>query len=111
MADVSVGYIGFVTLKPRPQGSGFVTIWNTGPPIGPFGGGFNGELWYRAGISLDLDNSPGTTVVIGDTGTSPDRFGEAFWVDDNGQVNVALTVVNTGTSTASLSVTWLTVSF
>lgn len=97
MAYVDLGELGYYTLPPNS----FVTVWNAE------GSEFQPGQWYRAAPWLDSDNSPGTSIVIGDTGSWPNRSGEAVWIDDNGNVNIALTIVNNGTSTAAVGFQWL----
>jgi hypothetical protein len=97
MAFVDLGELGYYTI---PQG-GAVTLWNSE------GSEFKPGQWFRAAPWLDSDNSPGVTIVIGDTGSWPNRSGEAVWIDNNGNVNVAMTIVNTGTGTAAVGFQWL----
>ena len=89
------GELAYVTLS---KGR-IVTVWNTNPKFAP-------GQWYRAAPQLDTDNSPGATIVIGDSGTSAGRSGEALWIDNNGHVNVAMTVKNVGKETAAVGFNW-----
>jgi len=101
MAFVDTGEIGSVTLL---QGW-FVTVWNTAHESQ--GDDFRAGQWFRAAPYLESDNSPGVSIVIGDSGTANGRSGEAVWIDADGNVNVALTVVNVGTGTAAIGINWL----
>lgn len=97
MAYVDLGELNYVTLSP-----GWVcTAWNTA------GNDFRAGQWYRAAPWLDSDNSPGTTIVIGDSGTAFGRSGESVSIDDNGNVIVLLTTKNVGKGTAAIGMQWL----
>jgi hypothetical protein len=50
-------------------------------------------------------------IAISDSGTANGRSGEAVWIDDNGHVNVAMTVTNVGRGTATLDINWLSAFF
>jgi hypothetical protein len=68
MAYVDLGQLGYVTASP-----GWTwTVWNTA------GNEFKPGQSYRAAPWLDSDNSPGTSIVIGDSGTAQRRSGEAI---------------------------------
>jgi hypothetical protein len=97
MAYVDLGQLGYYTLSE----GWYVTLWNTA------GQEFKPGQWFRAAPWLDRDNSPGVSIVIGDSGTAGGRSGEAVWIDDNGDVNVAMTVKNVGTGTAAIGFEWL----
>jgi hypothetical protein len=97
MAFVDLGQLNYVTASP---GWTF-TVWNTA------GNEFKPGQWYRAAPWLDSDNSPGVSIVIGDSGTAQGRSGEAVWIDDNGNVTLAMTVVNVGQGTAAIGINWL----
>ena len=108
MAFVDTGELGSVTLLQN----WYVTVWNTAHESRGLGGLFTGDefqpgQWFRAAPYLEADNSPGVSIVIGDSGTAGGRSGEAVWIDANGNVNVALTVVNVGTGTAAIGINWL----
>jgi hypothetical protein len=60
---------------------------------------FGPGQWYRAAPWLDSGNSPGTAIVIGDSGTAGGRSGESVAVDGNGNVIVLLAVKNAGKGT------------
>jgi hypothetical protein len=97
MAYVDLGELNYVTLSP-----GWVcTAWNTA------GSDFRPGQWYRAAPWLDSDNSPGTTIVIGDSGTAFGRSGESVSIDGNGNVIVLLTTKNVGKGTAAIGMQWL----
>jgi len=95
---LDLGVIGYVTLSP----GWFGTVWNTAGPD------FQPGQWYRAAPWIDpLANPPGTTIVIGDSGTANGRSGESVWIDGNRNVNVALTIVNAGEEVAEIGIQWL----
>jgi hypothetical protein len=98
MAYVDLGQLGYFTLSE----GWLMTWWNTA------GQEFQPGQWFRAAPWLDRDNSPGVSIVIGDTGNEGGgRSGEAVWIDDNGNVTVAMTVKNVGKGTAAVGVQWL----
>jgi hypothetical protein len=97
MAFVDLGQLNYVTVSP---GWTF-TVWNTA------GNEFRPGQWYRAAPWLDSDNSPGVSIVIGDSGTAQGRSGEAVWIDADGNVNLAMTLVNVGQGTAAIGINWL----
>lgn len=93
---VNVGAIGDFTLSER----WLVTMWNA------ISGEFAPGQWFRLAPQLNSDNSPGVSIVIGDTANGG-RSGEAIWIDADGNQNAAMTVRNMGTGTASLRINWL----
>ena len=97
IAYVDLGELGYYTLSENSA----VTLSNSE------GQEFRPGQWYRAAPWLDSDNSPGVSIVIGDTGSWPNRYGEAVWIDNNGNVNIALTILNVGTGTAAVGFQWL----
>jgi hypothetical protein len=97
MAFVDLGQLGYYTLSENCA----VTMWN------PEDQEFRPGQWYRSAPWLDGDNSPRVSIVIGDTGSWPNRSGEAVWIDEDGKVNIALTVVNVGSGTAAVGFQWL----
>ena len=97
MAFVDLGEIDHFSLSP----GWYATVWNTA------GDEFKPGQWYRAAPWLDSDNSPGVSIVIGDSGTAGGRSGEAVWIDNNGNVNVAMTVRNVGPGNAVIGINWL----
>jgi len=107
MAYVDLGELGYYTLSE----DWIVTVWNNLPVVGIGLGFTNSEAkpgqWYRVAPWLDADNSPGVSIAIGDSGTANGRSGEALSIDDNGNVVVAMTVVNTGKGTAAVGFQWL----
>jgi hypothetical protein len=109
LAYVDLGELNYITLAP----GWYSTVWATGL-VHVDDGGFDIEQdefqpgqWFRAAPWLDRDNSPGVSIVIGDSGTAGGRSGEAVSIDDNGNVNLAMTVVNVGTGTAAIGIQWL----
>jgi hypothetical protein len=98
MAYVDLGQLSKITLKE----GWWTTVWNTAP-----GGDFFPGQWYRAAPWLDWDNSPSVSIIIGDSGTTGGRSGEALWLDNNGNVNVAMTLKNVGKGTATIGINWL----
>ena len=94
--EVDVGNIGSFTLS---QGW-LVTMWNSMP------GEFAPGQWFRLAPQLDLDNSSGVSIVIGDTANTG-RSGEGIFIDNDGLQNAAMTVFNNGTGTASGAINWL----
>ena len=97
MAFVDLGQLGYYTLSENAA----VTMWNFEDQE------FQPGQWYRSAPWLDKDNSPGVSIVIGDTGSWPNRSGETVWIDEDGKVNIALTVVNVGSGTAAVGFQWL----
>jgi hypothetical protein len=93
---VDVGLLGSYTLSEGVA----VTLWNSG------GWDFIPGQWLRAAPIL-MDNAPGVTIAIGDTGTAPHRHGEAMWIDDSQSINVAMTVLNVGKGTAVVNFQYL----
>jgi hypothetical protein len=109
LAYVDVGELYYITLAP----GWIATVWNTGL-VHVDDGGFHIEQnefqpgqWYRAAPWLDSDNSPGVSIVIGDSGTAAGRSGEAISINDDGNVQVAMTLVNVGVGTAAIGIQWL----
>jgi hypothetical protein len=103
MAFVDTGELGFFTLL---QGW-LVTVTNSAGANPNGGNDFQAGQWFRAAPYLESDNSPGVSIVIGDSGTANGRSGEAVSIDANGKVVVGLTVVNVGTGTAAIGINWL----
>jgi hypothetical protein len=95
--EVDVGNIGSFTLSP----GWVVTIWSSMP------GEFAPGQWFRLAPQLDPDNSVGVSIVIGDTGNSFGRSGEAIWIGDDGHQNAAMTIKNVGVGIARITVNWL----
>jgi hypothetical protein len=94
--EVDVGDIGSFTLSV----GWFVTMW------APNSGEFAPGQWFRLAPQLNRDNSPGVNISIADTASSG-RYGESIWIDNNGNQNAAMTVINTGNGTADLTINWL----
>jgi hypothetical protein len=67
MAYVDNGQLSYITLKP----GWYATCWNTA--LEPQGNDFQPQQWFRAAPWLDSDNSPGVSIVIGDSGTAGGR--------------------------------------
>jgi hypothetical protein len=97
LAFVDLVQLGYYTLSENAA----VTMWNSEDQE------FHPGRWYRSAPWLDEDNSPGVSIVIGDTGSWPNQPGEAVWIDEDGKVNIALTVVNVGSGTAAVGFQWL----
>ncbi len=97
MAAVNLGQLGYYTVSENAA----VTLWNSDDQE------FRPGQWYRSAPWLDKDNTPGVSIVIGDTGSWPNRSGETVWIDEDSAVNIALTIVNVGAGTASLGFQWL----
>jgi hypothetical protein len=93
---VEVGQLNYLTLS----AGWFSTVWNSSASFTP-------GLWYRAAPWLDSDNSPGVHIDIGDSGSAQGRAGESVWIDENGNVNLAMTVVNSGKGTAAVGISWM----
>jgi hypothetical protein len=106
MAFVDTGQLGYYTLKE----GWYVTVSNTLPELIYLtyeeSDSAPGQ-WYRAAPWLDADNSPGVSVVIGDSGTAGGRSGEALSINDTGKVVVGITVKNVGKGTAAVGFEWL----
>jgi hypothetical protein len=106
-ASVDTGQLAYYTLSEN----WLATFSNTLPLVGIGFGLSDTEAlpgnWYRAAPWLDTDNSPGVSIVIGDSGTANGRSGEALSMDDNGGVVVEMTVVNVGKGTAAIGFSWL----
>ena len=94
---VDVGLIGFTTIA---EGAAVSFA-------GMYPGGLGWSGWYRPAWGFNSDNAAGMDVVIGDTGSWPHRYGEAQWIDDNGNVWLAMTLVNRARGTASVYFSWL----
>jgi hypothetical protein len=92
MAVVNLGQLGYYTVSENAA----VTLWNSDDQE------FRPRQWGRSAPWLDKDNSPGVSIAIGDTGSWPNRSGETVWIDEEGAVNIALTIVNVGVGTASV---------
>jgi hypothetical protein len=102
MAYVDTGELGSFTLKE----GWYVTVTNSAP-TGSNGNDFQPGQWFRAAPYLESDNSPGVSIVIGDSGTAGGRSGEAVSINSDGQVVVGLTVVNVGKGNAAIGMNWL----
>lgn len=103
MAFVDTGELGFFTLK----AGWYVTVTNSAGTNPNGSNDFQSGQWFRAAPYLESDNSPGVSVVIGDSGTAGGRSGEAVSIDANGNIVVGLTVKNVGTGTAAIGMNWL----
>ena len=91
-----VGELTYITVSPNH----LATVWNSESVFRP-------HVWYRLAPWLDRDNSPGTIINIGDSGTAAGRSGEALWVNPDGTVTAAITLVNNGPSTAAVGINYL----
>jgi len=91
-----IAELAYFTMSPNE----FTTVWNSEPYFRP-------HIWYRLAPWLDSDNSPGTIIDIGDSGTAGGRSGEALWVNPDGTVTAAITLVNNGPSTAAVGINYL----
>ena len=109
MAYVDLGELAYITLAP----GWYATVWSTVLVDVDTDGfelaqsGLQPGHWFRAAPWLDLDNSPGVSIAIGDSGTTGGRPGEAVTIGADGNVNLAMSVVNIGTGTAAIGIQWL----
>jgi hypothetical protein len=91
---VAVGALGTYTLSEGES----VTLWNSNPLF------FDG--WVRGSATLAWDNSPGVAIAIADNASPAHRYGEAMSIDDDGNQNLLMTVINVGTGTAAINFWW-----